>query len=301
MDQRSTISRTTSPTKAYAAQFLAYLLATIAAIGAARALGFQDFTSTILAFGLGTLAGTLVIFGFSLLFNNSSFYDPYWSLQPIVIGWALYVIAGHPLDARTGSLLLLVSLWGLRLTYNFLRGWKGLQHEDWRYVDFRQRMGRLYWLVSFSGIHLFPTVMVFLGCLPLFVAFLDLAPENPLYAYWWGAAIFTFVCIGIEALADEQLHAFVRRNQDAAAFLSSGLWGVCRHPNYLGEMGFWWGLYLFGLAANPAYWWTGIGALLISLMFVFISVPLIDKRMLKKRPAYQAYRKQKAALLPGLW
>jgi steroid 5-alpha reductase family enzyme len=30
----------------------------------------------------------------------------------------------------------------VRLTHNFLRGWRGLAHEDWRYVDVRNKTGR---------------------------------------------------------------------------------------------------------------------------------------------------------------
>ena len=59
-------------------------------------------------------------------------------------------------------------LYALRLTSNFYRDWPGLQKEDFRYVSFRERFGKAYWPVSFLGIHLFPTIMVYLGCLPLY-------------------------------------------------------------------------------------------------------------------------------------
>ncbi len=34
---------------------------------------------------LADLAGTFVIWVSSLLFNNASVYDPYWSVQPVII------------------------------------------------------------------------------------------------------------------------------------------------------------------------------------------------------------------------
>ena len=55
-------------------------------------------------------------------------------------------------------------------------------HEDWRYVDIRDKTGRAYWLVSLSGLHLFPTVLVYLGCLPLFAALTSARPLGPLDA-----------------------------------------------------------------------------------------------------------------------
>src|SRR5205814_1024454 len=36
-----------------------------------------------------------------------------------------------------------------------------------------------------------------------------------------------------------------------ARIVDRGLWRYSRHPNYLGEIGFWWGMWLFGLAAAP--------------------------------------------------
>ena len=52
------------------------------------------------------------------------------------------------------------------LTFNWIRGWKGLEQEDWRYVDLKKRTGKFYELVNFSGIHMFPTLIVFACCLP---------------------------------------------------------------------------------------------------------------------------------------
>jgi len=39
----------------------------------------------------------------------------------------------------------LVTFWAVRLTWNWARGWTGLTHEDWRYVDLRTKSGRAYW------------------------------------------------------------------------------------------------------------------------------------------------------------
>jgi steroid 5-alpha reductase family enzyme len=49
--------------------------------------------------------------------------------------------------------------------------------------------------------------------------------------------------------------------------MTKGLWAYSRHPNYFGEITFWWGIYLFGLAANAAYWWTIIGPASVTLLF----------------------------------
>ena len=80
--------------------------------------------------------------------------------------------------------------------------------------------------------------------------------------------------------------------------MKSGVWSWSRHPNYLGEMGLWWGLWLFGIAADPSWWWTIVGPLGITLMFVFVSLPMIEKRMAARRPAYAEYAESSSLVLP---
>lgn len=274
---------------------LAYLLAL--AVAFAVAYGLRGHHTLLVALA-ADVAATLVIFGFSVRFDNSSFYDPYWSVAPLplAIYFAQSAAASAP-TSRQGLLFGLLALWGARLTWNWWRGWSGLDHEDWRYVDLRQKHGRAYWLVSLAGIHLMPTLLVFGGLLPVWAALS--APGRPL---GWLDALGTLVsltAILIEGLADQQLLAFRRRpDRRPEEILESGLWATSRHPNYFGELLFWWGLLLLGLAAAPGAWWTGVGALGLTGLFVFISIPMIDARMLARRPAYGERMRRVSALIP---
>lgn len=245
------------------------------------------------------IAATLVIFAFSLGFRNSSFYDAYWSVAPLAI--ALYW-AGQPEFAgvnpiRLSVVTFLIALWGGRLTWNWLRGWQGLGHEDWRYVDLRHKTGAAYWLVSFAGLHLAPTIWVFLAMLPVYVSMA--AGREPFGYLDLVASAVTLGAIWIEARADKQLKRFRESGPDAQDFLHTGLWARSRHPNYFGEMGFWWGLWLFAMAADPAWWWTFVGPLGITLMFRFVSLPMIETRMLERRPAYAEWTQRSSLVVPG--
>jgi steroid 5-alpha reductase family enzyme len=99
--------------------------------------------------------------------------------------------------------------------------------------------------------------------------------------------------------ADKQLLRFEKSEHAPEELLCAGLWSRSRHPNYLGGMGFWWGLYLFGVAASPDYWWTGVGALSITLLFRIISLRLIDDRMLERRPGFAEYMTTTPAFIPS--
>ncbi len=249
------------------------------------------------------VVATRVVFGFSLACDTSSVYDPYWSVAPVplAIYFALQPLAAAALDTgRAALVLVLVSAWAVRLTYNFLRGWGGLDHEDWRYVDIREKTGRAYWPVSLLGIHLFPTLMVFAGCLPIYAAFTSgTRPLNLLDAL---AAAVTIAAIAIEAIADAQLRRFrLRTDRRPHEILDSGLWAWSRHPNYFGEMLFWWGLWLFALAAGPGNAWTVAGAAAITLMFHVVSLRLLEARMLERRPHYAAHVRSVPAFVPYRW
>jgi len=270
----------------------AYLAAGIAAVAVCRLMLDRP---PIVAAAVADLAATLVVFAFSLFLDNSSMYDPYWSVAPVPIGLYWLVSFGNGITARRAVALALVLLWAARLTANWLRRWRGLADEDWRYADFR-RMGAAYWPISFLGFHLMPTVIVFLGCLSLVPALS--AGSRPVGVLDLFAAVIMFTAIVIEGAADRQLRRFLASPREPGRILSTGLWALSRHPNYFGEVLFWWGLFLFGLAANPGWWWTIVGPAAITALFIGISVPMMDKRMLARYPGYAGHIAARSGLVP---
>jgi steroid 5-alpha reductase family enzyme len=242
-------------------------------------------------------AATVAVFVFSRAFDNTSFYDPYWSVAPASIAaWLIYGPgAASALTLRQGAVLTLCFLYAVRLTLNWARGWQGIKHEDWRYVDFRKQTGQLYWLVSFTALHYFPTVMVYLGILPLQAALVD-APTG-FGAIDVLACIVTLAAIAIEHVADEQLRAFRAHKCADGDICNVGLWAYSRHPNYFGEISFWVGLWLFGVAAG-APWWTAAGFVSMIALFAGASIPMAEKRSLARRPHYAEHQKRISMIVP---
>jgi steroid 5-alpha reductase family enzyme len=239
---------------------------------------------------------TLVVFAVSLGMNNSSIYDPYWSVIPIftVFWWCLQYSHQAP-KLRLFLLLAVILLWGIRLTWNFLVSWPGVNHEDWRYMEFRRRFGRLYWLASLFGIHFVPTLLVFLGLIPAWIALESTAPASWLDAV---AGLCGGMAILIQGTSDHQLRDHRASKPSAGVILESGLWKYSRHPNYFGEVLLWWSVWLFGVSAAPEVWWSICGPLAISGLFVFSSVPWTDRKSGETRPRYQEYMKRVNGLVP---
>lgn len=280
--------------RSFANVLLAYVVALAVSIGVGFALG--DRSELWVGFA-ADIAATLVVFAFSVRFDNSSVYDAYWSVAPpaLAVYWMLHPSAEHGNGPRQAVVLALVCIWGARLTWNWARGWPGMHHEDWRYVDYRRKTGRLYWLVSLTGIHGFPTLLVFAGCLSVWVSMTSASRFGPVDI----AAIFvTAGAIAIEAISDEQLRRFRASNPTKGAIMDRGLWSWSRHPNYFGELSFWWGLWLFAIAAEPGIWWTIVGPAAMTFLFFVISVPLLDERSVARRPAYADHMKRVSAIVP---
>jgi len=295
----------TSKTKALLSVTLAYAIT--AALGI---LTYQWSTgATWERFLYADIAMTVWIYAVSVFTRNSSSYDPFWSLIPVYFVAGLMWFEPQAMTPMWTKLLVsvVVTLWGLRLTWNWARGWPGWAHEDWRYVDFRSSQGRLFELTNFFGIHLVPTLMVYLGCLPFFWIFghpdgltvpQTASPSTTLMVV---GGVISFAGVAFEWVADNALAEFRKRpSPQPTDILQTGIWGVIRHPNYLGEMLFWIGLALSGLAAGAPLW-SVAGAIIMILLFLFISIPLKERRMEKGRPDWPEHRKRVRALIPGVY
>lgn len=242
-----------------------------------------------LALFLADVTATVLVFIFSLIFKNASVYDPYWSVQPPVILAVALAKAG---SGTMGCLLFAAVLfWGLRLTANWAYNFESFVYQDWRYVMLKEKSGRAYPLINFLGIHLFPTCVVYLCVLPAVTAIAEGAAFKPLCIIF---ILLSFASAVFQGIADIQMHCF--RKKGAGGFIRTGLWKHSRHPNYACEIFMWWGIGLASVIALGGKWWLLAGALVNSLMFLFVSIPMADKRQSRK-PGFEEYKKETRMLI----
>ena len=248
----------------------------------------------ILRYFVFDIAATVVTFVFSLIFHNSSVYDPYWSLTPMVMSAALFI------EYRAFSLWQIIflaafNLWSARLTVNWITVTTGFSYEDWRYRKYRDENGPFMWfIINFCGIHMVPTLVVFAGMLPLF----EIVKHGMNALSLIGVAVILFG-VAMEFFADRDMHAFL--GETAASkektVCRRGLWNHSRHPNYLGEISVWTGTFLTMLPFAPEKWYYVVGAVSVAVLFNVVSIPLMEKRQLARRADYAEYRKDTSRLL----
>ncbi|WP_084512201.1 DUF1295 domain-containing protein [Nocardia mikamii] len=245
---------------------------------------------------IADLIATIVVFVFSRIYKNSSFYDPYWSVIPPLLAFYWWIRSGEPSEpARWWLMIAVMLVWAVRLTANWVTTFPGMHHEDWRYPMVRERAGRFAFAADLFGIHVFPTLQVFAGMIPVYVVATRAgAPFGVLdvVAFVIGAG-----AVALEAVADLQIHRFTA-TENPGQVMDRGVWAWSRHPNYFGECGVWLSFGLFGLAAAPGSWWVLAGVVAMVAMFVGVSIPMMEQRSLQRRPAYRDVVHRVSAFVP---
>lgn len=277
---------------------LIYLAATLLGIWVFAALNDNHFLLRLFA---ADFAATVFVWLWGVIFSNSSVYDPYWSVAPplMLTGYAMYCGAS---SWPVVLMLIAVWYWAIRLTGNWAYTFPDLNKQDWRYDMYKEKFPRLWHVVNFTGINLMPTIVVFLAMVPGFLLIEQTASSSVLSNLWtWLGFI---VCIGaatLQLVSDTQAHRF--RKAHRGEVYTVGLWSLSRHPNYLGEILMWWGVYMMYLTVGVrCQSWSeilipAIGALANTCLFVFISIPMMEKRQIANKPGYAAYRKNVRMLI----
>ena len=265
--------------------FLVYVIATIVGILLYKLLSLPIWASLLIA----DIVATIITFCFSVIFKNASVYDPYWSVQPIVI--VLAFATGAELNVFKIVMIVAIFYWGLRLTANWAYTFKGFNEQDWRYTNLQNKTKKLYPIVNFLGIHMFPTLVVYLCTLP--AVYTIVSPGTP-NAFSYIFIALSFASATLQLVADMQMHNF--RKKGINQTMNTGIWSYSRHPNYLGEVLMWWGICLASVCTIGFAWYLFLGAIINTLMFLFISIPLAENK-LKDKPGFAEYKQTTSMLL----
>lgn len=254
-------------------------------------------TEPYVIFYLNLIASSLFFF-VGTLFRNASLSDPYWGLFPIIVSTHWYFsqmniefLSFHTLVFST------ICLWSVRLSLQCYNRWAGLTHEDWRYEKIRKKTRLWYPLVNWIGIHLCRNFILFFLVIPLYSFFQTDFTQNPGNEDYFA---FYLMAVGliIEAIADFQLSRFRRKNLDFSdTFLQSGLWFYSRHPNYFGEVLFWFGIFLLGWNNSWQHLYLIAGFSLLCFHFIFVAIPLMEKRLVVKKRNYAQWINKTSPLI----
>ncbi len=231
----------------------------------------------------------------SILLKNVSIVDLFWGLG-FVLSATVYFVLTDEIGIRKVLLMVLVMLWGLRLSVYL--AWRNIgKGEDFRYREFRRLYGeKRYWWISYFQTFLLQGLLMWLISSPLLGA-----QYNPLQQELGVldiAGILVWV-IGFtfEAGGDWQLARFKANPDNKGKVLNAGFWKYTRHPNYFGDAAVWWGFALLCISAGSYF--PVLGTVLMTALIIKVSgVALLEKSLKADKPEYAEYIRKTSSFLP---
>jgi steroid 5-alpha reductase family enzyme len=258
----------------------------------------MDFSSLISATLVCLFAAALfmsLMFAVGRSMRRYDVVDVSWGLVFIVITITA-LLQTEAIQAVHVIVLLLVGVWGLRLSSHIYRRLRASTGEDKRYIALRKKWAAGNEAVAvYVRIYLLQAVLATLVCLPVIVIMTAHGP-NASWLVGIGVAVWLSGLL-IEALADKQLRDFIRNPEHRGQLMTQGLWRYSRHPNYFGELVLWWGIGI--IAVSVSFGWIGlVGPALLSYLIIFVSgIPPIEKTF-AQRAGWGDYRQRTSVLIP---
>ncbi len=226
--------------------------------------------------------------------------DYYWGPGFAVIG-AVHVAFNAGATALQWVFLAAVAFWAARLALQLVPRHHSSHAEDGRYRAMRETGGPSWWWASLFKVFLLQAVLLWIIAAPVHIALGGTPLAQPLGALFWiGIALYA-LGLAIEWIADRQLAhgktvATAAGAEPETSMVTTGLWGLSRHPNYVGEIVLWWGLGLsaFALSGSALVF---VGPALLAAVIAGVSMPLTEQHMERTRPTYAEYKARVPALV----
>merc|ERR1712127_460081 len=233
--------------------------------------------------------------GLASYLHTEKFYDLVGSGTFLLVSGLAYRSSSGNLRQKVVALM--VGAWALRLgTFLFARVLKVGEDKRFDVAKHDPTKFFIFWTIQgfWVFVTLIPTIM------------LMTAKRNPILGLrdvlgWtaWGTGFL------MEVVADAQKWNFKSDPANQGRFITSGLWGVSRHPNYFGEMLLWSGIFLScSKVMRGPQLLAVLSPVMVMLLITQISgIPLLEaagKERWGGDPEYQRYISEVPVLVPFL-
>ena len=207
--------------------FIVYVLAFILGLFIFNII--EEEFNILISLLISNVISTVFVWICGVILKSASVYDPYWSVQTVLIYVSLQIKYNN---FSLGSILFLVFIlfWAIRLTYNFIHGFNGLSYIDWRYKMLKEKTKGFYQIVNLLGICMFPTLIVYIASIPAFLYVIEGIDVNPLSIIGF---VIMFLGTMLELVSDLNMAKFKNERTNKSEIIRVGLWRWSRHPNYL--------------------------------------------------------------------
>lgn len=239
---------------------------------------------------------------FSGIFGNApteKFYDLTGSLTYISV--LLYVYFTRATRSWRQTLIAVFALiWSARLGYFLFRRISRNNGVDERFTELKKN------LLSFLVAWTLQGLWIFLTISGILIVYQQNDEYKLLKTNYLGIALWFFGFF-FEVVADMQKTFFKANPENKDKWISTGLWSLCRHPNYFGEIVLWIGVALTSvqelkfcrrnlmLLISPAF---------VAFLLIFVSgIPILERKAdlrFGNNEEYKEYKKNTPVLIPFL-
>jgi steroid 5-alpha reductase family enzyme len=267
--------------------------ALIAWLGSSGSDQFGQIPVFALIIGWAYLVNWLVFFP-SFIFHTEKYFDLTGAVTYITATLAAIALSKE-LDFRAWLATVLVIVWSGRLgMFLYLR----IQRDghDVRFDQMKHDFWQFFMTWTIQGLWVSLTAST---------AFVIITSKVDVEFGWIGilGLLIWLTGFSIEVIADYQKSRFKKDPANQGRFISTGLWALCRHPNYFGEILLWTGMLIITMPVlGGSRWFAVVSPLFVYFLLTRVSgIPMLQKRANDRwgdNQAYQDYLKNTPKLIP---
>lgn len=242
------------------------------------------------------------IFVIATVIKNNSIVDIGWGMGFVIGTWATLLVTDAP-TILSYLIVGFITIWGLRLSIRLLKRNYG-KPEDFRYAQWRKDWGDKVVIIAFFRVFMIQGIINFVVGSASYttIKYNSFSFKGAGQALVYIGLLIALIGLFFEVVGDEQLRQHIKKG--TRTLLQTGLWSVTRHPNYLGEILIWVGLYIAGISvvlegsvSGLYYGVLILSPVIMSLVLIKISTPLLEKNM-TKYDGWEDYTKKVPMLFP---
>lgn len=228
------------------------------------------------------------------LFQTEHYFDLIGSISYVATVALAFALAPS-FGTRGLVVATLICVWAVRLgSFLFIRVKKAGQ--DRRFTQIKTKFFRFLLTWTLGGTWVFITMAAGLAAMTS-------QSQSPVDAFLVVGATLWVIGFGIEVVADQQKTAFRKDPANAEKFISSGLWSISRHPNYLGEIILWIGIAVIALPVLEGWQWVTLASpVFVSFLLLKVSgVPMLENNAESRwgnDPEFRQYKAKTPTLIP---
>lgn len=235
----------------------------------------------------------LVLFIVAYYIQDNSIVDIFWWLGFLVVAWISF-FQQWDFSVDKIAILLVITLWSLRISWSILAKKIHKPWEDARYWTWRKEWKHFY-LRSFFQVYLLQMVLLLIISSFIYIIFSSTGGNNILV---FACLFLSLAWLWYEAIADSQVLKYIKTTSQKNMIFTQGLYKYSRHPNYFWEIIFWFWILL--ISFQYSFYWVIWFWVLVFLLIKVSWIPMKEIRY-KKKSNWPEYSKKTPLFFPNFW